>query len=126
MTLRQGMSFPLRVTELAAAAMSSRQQVVREQLEQLLLTIPGERVNRPDFGCGIQRLVFEGTDPIALASAEYVVGTAIRRHLRDLVSLDAVRVTVVDATILVDILYTLLGTGEESAFTIAQPLEAAP
>ena len=126
MTLRQGMSIPLRVTELAAAAMSSRQQVVREQLEQLLLTIPGERVNRPDFGCGIQRLVFEGTDPIALASAEYVVGTAIRRHLRDLVSLDAVRVTVVDATILVDILYTLLGTGEESAITIAQPLEAAP
>ena len=126
MTLRQGMSFPLRVTELAAAAMSSRQQVVREQLEQLLLTIPGERVNRPDFGCGIQRLVFEGADPIALASAEYVVSTAIRRHLRDLVTLDAVRVTVVDASILVDVLYTLLGTGEESAITIAQPLEAAP
>ena len=40
---------------------------MREQLEQLLLTIPGERVNRPDFGCGIQRLVFDGTDPLALA-----------------------------------------------------------
>lgn len=126
MTLRQGMSFPLRVTELAAAAMSSRQQAVREQLEQLLLTIPGERVNRPDFGCGIQRLVFEGPDPIALASTEYLVSTAIRRYLRDLVALDAVRVTVADATIYVDILYTLLGTGEESAVTIAQPLEAAP
>ena len=78
------------------------------------------------FGCGIQRLVFEGPDPIALASTEYLVSTAIRRHLRDLISLDAVRVTVADATILVDVLYTLLGTGEESAVTIAQPLEAAP
>ena len=70
------MSFPFRVTELGAAALSPRQQAVREQLEQLLLTIPGERVNRPDFGCGVQRLVFDGTDSLALAAAEYVINTA--------------------------------------------------
>ena len=84
------MSFPFRVTELGAAALSPRQQAVREQLEQLLLTIPGERVNRPDFGCGIQRLVFDGTDPLALAAAEYVINTAVRQHLRELLTLDAV------------------------------------
>jgi len=122
----QAMSFPFRVTELGAAALSARHQVVREQLEQLLLTIPGERVNRPDFGCGVQRLVFDGTDPLALAAAEYVITTAVRRHLRELVTLDAVRVTVADSTVLIDILYTLVGTGEESALTIAQPLEVSP
>ena len=73
------MSFPFRVTELGAAALSPRQQAVREQLEQLLLTIPGERVNRPDFGCGVQRLVFDGTDTTGLATAEYVINTAVRR-----------------------------------------------
>lgn len=122
----QAMSFPFRVTELGAAALSSRRQVVREALEQLLLTIPGERVNRPNFGCGIQRLVFDGTDPLALATAEYVITTSIRDHLSDLIRLDAVRVTVEDATVLVDILYTALGTGEESALTIAQPLQVSP
>ena len=75
------MSFPFRVTELGAAALSPRHQAVREQLEQLLLTIPGERVNRPDFGCGVQRLVFDGTDSLALATAEYLISTAVRRHL---------------------------------------------
>jgi phage baseplate assembly protein W len=122
----QAMSFPFRVTELGAAALSSRRQVVREALEQLLLTIPGERVNRPNFGCGIQRLVFDGTDPLALATAEYVITTSIRDHLSDLIRLDAVRVTVEEATVLVDILYTVVGTGEESALTIAQPLQVSP
>ena len=120
------MSFPFRVTELGAAALSPRQQAVREQLEQLLLTIPGERVNRPDFGCGVQRLVFDGTDPLALAAAEYVINTAVRRYLSELLTLDAVRVSVADSTVLIDILYTLVGTGEELALTIAQPLEVAP
>jgi uncharacterized protein len=121
----QAMSFPFRVTELGAAALSSRRQVVREALEQLLMTIPGERVNRPNFGCGIQRLVFEGTDPVALATAEYLISTSVRQYLRELLDLDAVRVTVEDSTVFIDILYTLVGTGEESALTIAQPLEAA-
>lgn len=121
----QAMSFPFRVTELGAAALSTRRQVVRESLEQLLMTIPGERVNRPNFGCGIQRLVFDGTDPLALATAEYVVSTSVRQYLGELLTLDAVRVTVEDSTVLVDILYTLVGTGEESALTIAQPLEVA-
>jgi uncharacterized protein len=122
----QAMSFPFRVTELGAAALSSRQQVAREALEQLLLTFPGERVNRPNFGCGIQRLVFDGTDPVALATAEYVINTSVRQYLSELLALDAVRVTVEDSTVIIDILYTLVGTGEESALTIAQPLEVAP
>ncbi len=117
------MSFPFRITELGAAALSDRPRMIREAIEQLLLTMPGERVNRPDFGCGVQRLVFDGTDTLALAAAEYVISTSIRRFLRDLVVLDAVRVGVEDSTVLVDILYTLPDTGEEAAVTIAAPLE---
>ena len=122
----QAMSFPFRVTELGAAALSPRSRAIREALEQLLLTSPGERVNRPNFGCGIQRLVFDGTGPLALATAEYLITTSIRDHLSDLVTLDAVRVTVEESTVLVDILYTVKGTGEESALTIAQPLQVSP
>ena len=122
----RAMGFPFRVTELGAAAISSRRQAVEEQLEQLLMTIPGERVNRPGFGCGIQRLVFGGTDALSLAAAEYVVSTSIRQQLRDLVVLDAVRVTAVESTILVDILYTLREGLEEAAFSISVPLEVSP
>ena len=55
-----------------------------------------------------------------------MINTAVRRYLSELLTLDAVRVTVDDSTVLIDILYTLVGTGEELALTIAQPLEVAP
>jgi phage baseplate assembly protein W len=124
--MERALSFPFRITELGVAATSPRAEVVRQQLEHLLLTLPGERVNRPDFGCGIQRLVFAGAGPETLAAAEYTVATSIRRHLRALVALDAVRVTVDDSTLVVDVLYTLVGTGEEGALSFVQPLEVAP
>ena len=117
------MTFPFQVSDRGVASTSPRARVVRQQLEQLLMTIPGERVNRPDFGCGIQRLVFSGASPEAAAAAEYVIGTSIRRFLRDLVELDAVRVTVDDVTVFVDILYTLLDTGEELAASFSHTLE---
>ncbi len=124
--MERALSFPFRVTELGTAHTSPRGDVVRQQLEQLLLTVPGERVNRPDFGCGIQRLVFAGADPATLAAAEYIVASSVRRHLRALVALDAVRVTVDQTSVYVDILYTLVGSGEESSATFVQPLEVAP
>lgn len=119
----RSMTFPFQVSDRGVASTSARPQAVRQQLEQLLMTIPGERVNRPDFGCGIQRLVFAGASPEAAAAAEYVIGTAVRRFLRDLVVLDAVRVTVDGTTVFVDILYTLVGTGEELAASFSHALE---
>jgi phage baseplate assembly protein W len=124
--MERALSFPFRITELGAAATAPRAEVIRQQLEQLLMTIPGERVNRPDFGCGIQRLVFAGAGPETVAAAEYVIATSIRRHLRALVSLDAVRVTVDDSSLFVDILYSVVGTGEERSASFVQPLEVAP
>lgn len=120
--MERAMSFPFRVTELGAVT-SARTQAVQEQLEQLLLTLPGERVNRPDFGCGIQRLVFAESDPLTLSTAEFVVATAIRQYLRALVTLDAVRVSLDDTTLYVDVLYTLVGSGQEAAATVSAPLE---
>ena len=52
------MSFPLRIGE-QGNEVSSRQQHVREQIEQILYTNPAERWYRPDFGIGARALVFE-------------------------------------------------------------------
>lgn len=121
--MERSLTFPFQASDRGVASTSERAEVIRQQLEQLLLTIPGERVNRPDFGCGIQRLVFSPASPEAAAGAEYIIATSIRRFLRDLVQLDAARVTVSDTTLFVDILYTLLDTGEELAASFVQPLE---
>ena len=124
--MAQSMAFPFRAGDRGAAAVSPRGRAIHEQIEQLLLTVPGERVNRPDFGCGVQRLVFGGASPEVAAAAEYVVSAAVQRYLGALIDVDAVRVTVTDTELLVDVLYTLRDTGEELIATIGRPLEAAP
>jgi hypothetical protein len=55
---RDYMAFPLRIGG-QGSAVSSRHRHVREQIEQILFTNPGERWYRPDFGIGARALVFE-------------------------------------------------------------------
>jgi hypothetical protein len=122
----RSLTFGFRIADRGVAASSGRSDLVHQQLEQLLLTMPGERVDRPTFGCGIQALVFTGATPEVAATTEYLVGTAIRRYLSDLLTLDAVRVVADDTTLYVDVLYTLRDTGEELAASISHPLQAPP
>jgi len=52
------LKFPFRI-EKEGPVTSTRQEHVREQIEQVLYTSPKERLFRPEFGVGIRRLVFE-------------------------------------------------------------------
>ena len=55
---RPYLGFPFRIAREGPLT-SDRRAHVREQIWQVLLTDPGERVFRPDFGAGAQTLVFE-------------------------------------------------------------------
>ena len=124
----RGLSYPFAIGDLGTPRSSGRQRALREQIEQILFTLPGERVNRPRFGCGIQRLVFAGASPEAAASAEYVIAVNLREFMGDLIAVDAVRVTADPeaATLLVDILYTVRDTGDERAESFRRDLEGVP
>ena len=50
--------FPFQFDRRGRTATTSDAGHVRDMIEQLLFTNPGERVNRPDFGSGLQQLVF--------------------------------------------------------------------
>ncbi len=58
LTAPQFLAFPFRVGS-DGPKVSDRGRHVREQIEQVLFTNPGERVFRPEFGAGIRSLVFE-------------------------------------------------------------------
>jgi phage baseplate assembly protein W len=124
--MAEGLKFPFSISQRGVAAASPRGQQIKEQLEQLLFTLPGERVTRPDFGCGVQRLVFAGASEDTAAAAEYTITTAIRDYMDDVVQLDAVRVTVHDVTLYIDILYTLKDDGTELSAHFSQPLGGTP
>jgi phage baseplate assembly protein W len=59
----------------------------------VLFTAPGERVNAPDFGVGLNRVVFETLDPLTLAALEFRISEGLARDLGDEVSIEGVDVT---------------------------------
>jgi hypothetical protein len=64
---------------------------IRQAILIILETAPGERVMRPDFGCGIHELVFESIDSTTLQRVRSLVGEALRRYEAriDVLSVDA-------------------------------------
>jgi len=52
------LAFPLRINS-NGGELANRSRHVRDQIEQVLFTLPGERVFRPEFGAGIRALIFE-------------------------------------------------------------------
>lgn len=65
---------------------------VRDKVEAVLFTTPGERVNRPDFGVGLNRATFEGLDDLTVAAIEFRIQQAIVRDLGSEIIVDGVDV----------------------------------
>jgi phage baseplate assembly protein W len=126
--MSRSLTFPFAIGDLGTPQASGRQRALREQIEQILFTLPGERVNRPRFGCGVQRLVFSGASAESAASAEYIISVNLREFMGESITVDAVRVTADpdQATLFIDVLYTVRETGEERADSFRRPLEAPP
>jgi len=85
---------------------------VDQLIRQVLFTSPGERLNRPDFGCGIKRLVFAPNSDVAASLAQVTVFEALKRWLGSVISVTDLKVTSRDETLQIKIVYTLLASQE--------------
>ncbi|GHJ54741.1 MULTISPECIES: GPW/gp25 family protein [Micromonospora] len=122
MTAGRHVGFPLRVGGRGRTALVGDEEYLRGLVEAVLFTRPGERVNRPDFGSGVDRLVFAPAgDEMAHATRALVHG-ALQRWLGDLVQIDDVRVEAVDAQLRVTVSYVPLvagaAVGERRSLTV--------
>jgi uncharacterized protein len=92
---------------------------IRDLIEQVLFTSPGERVNRPTFGCGLNQLVFAPNSPELAAATQFLVQGALQQWLGDLIVVDSVEVESVDAALRVTISYVvrLTQTQQTAVFT---------
>ena len=104
--------YPFRIDSTGRTADASDEAHVRQLIEQLLFTEPGERVNRPDFGGGLRRLVFAGNSPEIASATEYLVQGALQRFLGDRIQVEAVQVTNVEERLEITVQYRLLRTQE--------------
>jgi uncharacterized protein len=95
---------------------------VRDLLEQLLFTSPGERVNRPDFGSGLLQLVFAPNSVELAATLQYVTHAAVQRWLGDVLDLVDLQVQSDDAQLRVDVAYTVRATGEQGTASFTKEI----
>lgn len=105
------LSFPFHIgKDGRTAQVSSLGEHVRDELMQLLLTNLGERVNLPEFGGGIRRLVFENIDEATGGMTKAMLTQAISRWLGNRITLENLTVNVENEKIEVDIKYRIAGT----------------
>lgn len=80
---------------------------VDQLIRQVLLTAPGERINRPDFGCGLRQLVFAPNSQLAASLAQATVFEALNKWLGSVIAVNDVKVQAVEETLAVTIVYTV-------------------
>jgi hypothetical protein len=116
------LAFPFRVSD-SGPELSDRSRHLREQIEQVLFTNPGERVFRPEFGAGIRTLIFEpNTSPLWTITRKRLIASladALKGEV-DPRSL-TIDVTGEEEKVFVTIAYTLatLGHTEQQRFSVS-------
>ena len=88
---------------------------IRDMVEELLLTSPGERVNRPTFGTGTGQLIFEPNSGVLAVAQQQVIQGSLQQWLSDLIRVEAVEVTTDDSTLLITVRYTILVNQQKQA-----------
>ena len=86
---------------------------VRDMIFEVLFTSPGERVNRPDFGCGLKALVFAPASEAVTAATQLLVKGSLQKWLQAEIEVEDVQVETDDSEIRVTVVYTRRATGEK-------------
>ena len=78
--LGKGLRFPVSVNLNGGVSTSALEENVRQSIFIVLGTAPGERINRPQFGCRIHDLMFAPNNPLTAARAELYCEEAIYKY----------------------------------------------
>ncbi len=113
--------FPLHFDGRGRTAEIDTDGHIRDLIEQVLFTSPGERVNRPTFGSGLLQLVFTPNSDQLAATTQFLVQGALQQWLGDVVQVDAVQVENEDSTLRVVVQYTVRRTQQRQVAQFSRP-----
>lgn len=111
MTGPSPLDFPWALDGRGRTAATDHDGHVRDLIEQVLFTTPGERVMRPDFGSGLLAMVFEPGGPEVAATAQFLVQGSLELELSGVLTLQSVTVEAIDAALVVTVAYVVRRTG---------------
>lgn len=110
--------YPFQFDHRGRTAESDEAQHIRELIEQVLFTTPGERINRPDFGCGVLQLVFAPNSPELAATTQMLVQTSLQNTLSEKIVVSKVVVENDDALLRITIDYVIRRSQQEEQFVV--------
>ena len=119
------LDFPYRFDQRGRSATTTQGDHIRDLIEQVLFTAPGERVMRPDFGSGLLALVFEPNSTTLAATTQTLVHAALQQHLAGLIAVQAVDVRNDDGALHVDVRYMVLEDRSTHMASLSAPGAAA-
>ena len=99
--------YPYQFDPRGRTASAAYDKHIRDMIEQVLFTSPGERVNRPTFGSGLLHLVFAPNSDILASATQLSVQSALQQWLGDLIQVEEVEVTGEDSTIRIVVKYII-------------------
>jgi len=97
--------FPIHIDSRGRCAATDPDDHIRDLIEQVLFTSPGERVNRPEFGTGLMQLVFAPAGEEMATATQFLVQGALQQWLGDLIEVESVAVEAVESTLRVMVCY---------------------
>jgi hypothetical protein len=104
--------FPFHFDKRGRTASAADDDHIREMIEELIFTNPGERVNRPDFGSGISQLIFAPNSPELAATVQFTMQAALQRWLGDLIQVQTLDVTSEDSSLMINVQYIVRRTNQ--------------
>ena len=116
------LSFPFRPDARGRSAESLGDAQFRDMIEQVLFTSPGERVNRPDFGCGLLQLVFAPNSDALAAAVKLTASASLQQWLGELIEVRDVDVANDGETLSVTVSYVVRSDDESLVATFTKAL----
>jgi phage baseplate assembly protein W len=112
--------FPYRVAADGRTADATVDDHVRQLIALVLFTGQGERIMRPDFGCGVNQLVFAENAPELASALQHIIQAGLQRWLAELIEVRAVDVRASDSTLAVLVRFRAVDTDEERTVRVVR------
>jgi phage baseplate assembly protein W len=102
--------FPFHFDGRGRTSATDAEDHIRDLIEQVLFTSPGERLNRPTFGSGLMQLVFMPNSAELATATQFLVQGTLQQWLGDLIQVEAVQVESEESTLRIAVQYVIRRT----------------
>jgi hypothetical protein len=114
--------FPYGIGTNGRTATTDRSEHIRDMIKQVLFTSPGERVNRPTFGSGLNQLIFEPNSVELISTVQFLVKGSLQEWLSEVIDVGEVNIEVTDATLNIQIKYLEIGAASSQEVTFQKTI----